>query len=96
MEHKPALHRDEAVEASSTSGPEVDPRSASVSDLPSHLLKTRLRIAVESLETAEHLLRARGTLTEAQEEDIQRLVDTARRELESLKALLRPENGPLV
>lgn len=68
---------------------------APVADITAHLLRTRLRVAVESLETAERLLLAR-TGSPAAQEQAEELIQTARRELESLRSLVRADGDPLV
>jgi hypothetical protein len=76
-----------------------EPRAApasDVADLRFHLLKTRLRVAVESLEGAERLLRTRGAHLGAGQEDARALIENARRELESLKSLVRGDGGGVV
>jgi hypothetical protein len=69
------------------------PVPADVADLTFHLLKTRMRVAVESLEAAEKLLRGRSP-SHVTHDEAQRLIESARREMESLKALLHGDGGP--
>jgi hypothetical protein len=91
LKPKPALPDDEApLEETASRSPA--PAASDVADLTVHLLKARMRVAVESLEAAERLLRGRSPSHEAHAE-AQRLIESARREMESLKSLLRGDGS---
>ena len=76
-------------------GREAGPVSE-VADLRFHLARTRLRGALESLETAERLMRARGPHVGEERDHARVLIENARRELESLKSLLRGDGSGVV
>jgi hypothetical protein len=84
---------DDEPRAAESEASAADTPASEVADLRFHLLKTRLRIAVESLETAERLLTIRGTQGEESHGEARRLIETAKHELESLKALIRGEGS---
>ena len=91
------LERERVVDDAEDERPERPAAPASeVADLRLHLARTRLRVALESLESAERLLRAHGGHSEADQENARVLVDSARRELESLKSLVRGDGTGVV
>jgi hypothetical protein len=80
----------DAVEPATPTGPDV---AAEVTDLRFHLLKARLRVAVESIGAAERLLRSGRDIGEDKERDARALLENARRELEQIKSLMRGDDS---